>query len=283
MVIPLPQRLLTAALAALVPAVVFNVVSVLSADPTRLTLDDGLTGVLISLGVVWVLSLIPLAVSRHVVAFAGVLVVMTCVAAVAGYLVVTIDDAQAGLAILYVSYVALPLAMAVGLIQAVVGGAERRRWWRAHPVGSPAVPTDTAPARAGLRVAALLIDTLALGAVLAYPLTSLSHARLETVAAVGGIAVAVAYLAVGTSGTLRTLGQVLVGVAVVGHRDGGPVGAGRATVRGLLIVVEVLATLTLWGVPVAVVDLVVVRLGGRSLIDLLLRTAVVVPVPSHSN
>ncbi len=57
---------------------------------------------------------------RHLVVVASV-----AVAATAGALTVTTDDAQAGLAILLVSYVCLPLAALAGLLR-LVGPARRR-------------------------------------------------------------------------------------------------------------------------------------------------------------
>jgi hypothetical protein len=64
-------------------------------------------------------SAMPIAVSRHRVTRGAATVVMTATAAVAGALVVASDDAQAGLAVLWVPYVAMPTAVVIGLAQAV--------------------------------------------------------------------------------------------------------------------------------------------------------------------
>jgi hypothetical protein len=62
------------------------------------------------LGFVALPSLLPLAAARRGATWIVVLVVMTAVAVVAGILAVTTDDAQAGLAILWVPFVAVPSA-----------------------------------------------------------------------------------------------------------------------------------------------------------------------------
>jgi hypothetical protein len=49
------------------------------------------------------------------------LVVMTAVGAVAGTLVMTTDDAQAGLAVLIVPYVAVPFAAVIAIFRWLVG------------------------------------------------------------------------------------------------------------------------------------------------------------------
>lgn len=64
-------------------------------------------------------SALPIAVSHHRVTRGAATVVMTATAVAAGALVVASDDAQAGLAVLWVPYVAIPTAVAIGLGQAV--------------------------------------------------------------------------------------------------------------------------------------------------------------------
>lgn len=72
-------------------------------------------------------TFLAIVVARHPAVRGAVLVVVTAAAAVAGALVATTDDAQAGLEVLWVAYVALPLALAVWLGQEVAaarrGGA----------------------------------------------------------------------------------------------------------------------------------------------------------------
>ena len=60
---------------------------------------------------------LPLVVARHRATQAVVLVAMTTTATLAGWLVVTTDDAQAGLAVLWVPFVAIPLALAIRVAQ----------------------------------------------------------------------------------------------------------------------------------------------------------------------
>lgn len=64
-----------------------------------------------SLAAVALPSALPLAAARHRWVKLLVLVVMAATAALAGVLVVTTDDAQAGLAVLFVPYGAVPLAL----------------------------------------------------------------------------------------------------------------------------------------------------------------------------
>ncbi len=51
--------------------------------------------------------------------------IMTVVAAIAGVFVITTDDAQAGLAVLWVLFTALPLAAAIGIGQAIAARRSR--------------------------------------------------------------------------------------------------------------------------------------------------------------
>jgi hypothetical protein len=71
-------------------------------------------------------AFVALAAARHWLVRAVVLAVVTATAAVAGVLVTTSDDAQAGLAVPWVPYVALPLALAAWLGHAVVAARRRR-------------------------------------------------------------------------------------------------------------------------------------------------------------
>jgi len=74
-------------------------------------------------------SIVPFAVARFSWLRAVVLLVMTATAATAGALVATTDDAQAGLAVLIVAYVGVPLGVMIA-----VGQAIGSRW---HVIGRP--------------------------------------------------------------------------------------------------------------------------------------------------
>lgn len=73
-----------------------------------------------SLAFVALPSLAPIAAARSSAVGWAAAAVMTVVAAIAGVLVVATDDAQAGLAVLWVPYVALPLALVISVTEAVV-------------------------------------------------------------------------------------------------------------------------------------------------------------------
>lgn len=95
---------------------------------------------------------------------------MTAVAGVAGVLIVATDDAQAGLAVLFVPYVAIPLAMIVWIADAVVV----RRWGPLGPAAKLAAAASV--------VAALAIDVVLVGLVLVVPLSTMSDAKHEVLA-----------------------------------------------------------------------------------------------------
>lgn len=139
-VLPLQRRLALALPASVLPLVAYEVLALVAdaraSDHIRLVADDPLFVLSVTWRFVSVPTLFVLVASWHRVTFAGVLAVMTAVAAMAGYLVATIDDAQAGLAILYVPFVAIPLGTAVALAEAIAYRVARR-----HPP-NPAQPTS---------------------------------------------------------------------------------------------------------------------------------------------
>ena len=124
------------------------------------------------------------------------------------------------------------------------------------------------------RLAALFVDVAVSGAVLIAPLTMLSHAGMEVVAGLVGVIAGTVYLSglLGPQG--RTVGQAVLGLTVVDRATMAPLAPGRALLRGLVLVIEVVATPTLL-VVVPVVELLLVHVTGRSLADRVLGTAVV--------
>jgi hypothetical protein len=219
------------------------------------------------LGFVALPSLLPLAAARRGAMWIAVLVVMTAVAVGAGILIVTTDDAQAGLAVLWVPLVALPLAGVLWIGEAVT----QRRTAAERPREAPA------PSRAGLsdRLAALTIDVVILGAGLVAPLTAMSHDKHEVAAGVVAIGVATIYLGGLVSVRGGTIGQSLLGLAVVDASTGRRVELHRLLVRGVVVALEVAAAFTIILLPIAIAELMSASTDGRSLTDRLLRTRVV--------
>lgn len=194
------------------------------------------------------------------------LVVLTAVAALSGFLVATSNDAQAGLAVLLVPYVALPLAAVIWLGEAVA--ASRRA--TLQPADTQATALDNFEDR----LAALVIDTALVGAALVVPLTALSHAKKEVVAVVVGVAVATAYFAGPVAFRRRTVGQSLLGLAVVDAQSHQPLSVGRAVLRSLIIVLEVAALPTIILAAPAIAEALVALTTGRSFTDRVLHTTV---------
>jgi uncharacterized membrane protein SirB2 len=69
--------------------------------------------------------LVPISVAKPGIARWCATALMTVVAAIAGALVIMTDDAQAGLAVLWVPFTALPLAAAIGIGQAIAARRSR--------------------------------------------------------------------------------------------------------------------------------------------------------------
>lgn len=220
---------------------------------------------LFSLFFVGIPSAVPIAAARRAPLLLISLVVMTATAAVAGVLVVTTEDAQAGLAVLWVPFVAVPMAAAIWVGRAV---AARRRAPRPEEQATPSL------ARPSDRLAALAIDVAVVGAVLVAPLTAMSHAEQEIGAVVVGVLVATVYLGGPTALLGRTPGQSLLRLRVVDARTGARVAVPRALLRSLVTVLEVMGIpLVLFGLP-ALAEFMAVSANGHSITDRLLKTSV---------
>ena len=129
---PTHARPISSALASLIPWAAF-LFAMVAADLFVDYKSTSLVGLVASapayLGFVALPSLLPLIAARRGVMWVAVLVVMTAIAAVAGVLVVTTEDAQAGLAVLWVPLLAVPMA---GILWIGQTAAERRpNAWRA--------------------------------------------------------------------------------------------------------------------------------------------------------
>ena len=207
--------------------------------------------------------LLPLAAARAALTRLAVLVVLTVVAAYAGWQMATIEDGQAGLAVLLVPYVAVPLGVVLWTVEVIA--AHRRAG-----AGDGGVTT----AGVSERLAALIVDVVITGAVLVAPLTMLSHAGMEVVAGLIGVVTGAVYMAglLGPQG--RTIGRFVLGLTVVDRVTMAPLAPGRALLRGLVLVLELVAGPTFL-VVVPVAELLSAHATGRSLTDRVLHTAVV--------
>jgi uncharacterized RDD family membrane protein YckC len=205
-------------------------------------------------------SLAPIAAARSLWARLAATAIMSATAAFAAFQMVTIDDGQAGLAVIWVPLMAFPLAIVLWIGQKLV-----------HR------PKDSEPGRAASasdRAAALIVDAIVLNAVVLGPLWALSDAKLEIVAGVLWLIAGTLYLALPVAGRGRTLGQWLVGLAVVDARSGGTCSYGKAVARSAIVTVETVGALSVLA-PLVVAELASVASTGRSLTDRLLQTAVV--------
>nr|MDQ3642461.1 hypothetical protein [Actinomycetota bacterium] len=120
---------------------------------------------LLYLGFVAWPCLLPLAAARAVATRLAVLVVLTSVAAFAGWQMATIEDGQAGLAVLFVPYVAIPLGVVLWTVEVIVAHRRARAGEAEGGRTTAGVPE---------RVAALIVDVAIAAAVLIVPLTMLS-------------------------------------------------------------------------------------------------------------
>ena len=115
---------------ALVPWVVF-LVSVPTAsafvDDRSVDVREFLSAALVYLGFVALPSLLPVAAARAGAMRMAATLLMAVVAGVAGVLIVTTDDAQAGLAVLVVPYVAVPLALLLLVLRALINRGHAAR------------------------------------------------------------------------------------------------------------------------------------------------------------
>jgi hypothetical protein len=219
------------------------------------------------LGFVALPSLFPMAAASPGWMRVSVLTVMTAVAVVAAVLVVTSDDAQAGLAVFLVPYVGVPLGTVVWVAQTVLN---------ARKTASPGRVEDAVSslARPSERLAALAIDFAVVGVVLVVPLTAMSHARQEVAAGVVGGVAGTIYLGGPIAAFGRTLGQSVLRLRVVDARTGARIGFARALLRSIVVVLEVAAALTLIFAIAGLAELMAAATNGRTLTDRLLRTAV---------
>jgi hypothetical protein len=197
-----------------------------------------------------------------------VLTVMTGISVLAAVELVASDDAQAGLAVLLVPMAAIPLAVAVWVGRLVVERQPSRTDASDSGEGNlrPAVLAPTSD-----RVAALTVDAATVCGALYLPLTALSDAGLEAVAAIVGLAVAAFAFALPIWWRGGTLGHQLLGLAVVDASTMGAVGLGRSVARSLIVAGETVLITTL----LPLLDLALVAATGRSLSDRLLRTSVI--------
>jgi uncharacterized RDD family membrane protein YckC len=203
---------------------------------------------------------------------------MTAIGVMIGASIGASDDAWQALIVLLVPFVAIPFALVIWIGQAIV--AHR------HAV-APRPDIPLAPAGVSDRLAALVIDAVIVGVGVGVPVQSMSNAHEEIAAVILGVVCATAYFAVLVAEFGRTVGQRLVGLAVVDASTREPISYPRAIVRSLVIVLEVIAAPTLFLAPPAVAELIAMQsTGGRSLTDRLLGTAVVTaraPVGTHAS
>jgi hypothetical protein len=212
------------------------------------------------LGLVALPAMLPIALARFRWLRLGVTALLTAVAVWSAVSATRSDDAQAGLALLAVLFVAVPGAIVVVVTQQVLGA-----WTRAQPASTKASAPD--------RVAALLIDAVPLTTILAWPVHSLSAGKLEGLAVCVAVAVSTAYQALSQSYWGRTPGQAAVRLTVTDRATGQRLTLPRAVARGALVSLEVIASVTLVGAVPAVCDLAAAR-RGRSLVDALVRSEV---------
>jgi hypothetical protein len=158
-----------------------------------------------------------------------------------------------------------------GLAVVVAAVAERVGEARAGRDAPERGLTDASPSD---RLSALAIDLVIAGAALAVPVTLLSDAKLEVVAAVVGFSIATAYLAVPIVWKARTLGQSLVGLCVLDSTTGQPVSAVRAVLRSVVVVLEVAAVPSVILAIPALVECVALVGSGRTVTDRVLGTVV---------
>jgi hypothetical protein len=212
-------------------------------------------------------STLPLAAARSGRTRLLALVAMTVVSAVVGVVVTASEDAQAGLALLWVPLVALPLAAVIWVGEGVAASRATALQAGDTEASGPATPAD--------RLAALAVDVAIVGAALVIPLTAMSHAKKEVAAVIVGVAVATTYFAALVSARGRTIGQSLLGLTLVDAQTLRRLTFSRSFVRSLIVVLEVAAMPTIILSPPAIADLMAVLGTGRSLTDRLLRTVVV--------
>lgn len=262
---PVLTRLGLAAVASLIPWAAFVAVTWFGDRSTSISHEAA--AALSLLAFVALPSALPVAVARARSLRLVAVAVMTAVAAIAGIAMTASDDAQAGLALLWVPLVALPLAAVIWVGERVAASRAAELQPGASELPEPATLAD--------RLAALAIDATIVGAALVAPLTALSHAKHEVTAVVVGVAAATAYFAglVATRG--QTVGQAVLKLTVVDARTSRRLPLSRAVIRSLIVVLEVAAVPTVMLSPAAIAEAIAVQSTGRSLTDRLLGTAVI--------
>lgn len=266
---PILERPIGALLASLFPTAAFIAAVAITdvwVDFRSVSLRSLLAAVPFYLVAVSVPSLLPISATKSSAARVTVTAAMCVVAACAGVLAIRTDDAQAGFAVFYVPYVAVPGGLVLWIGRSV---AERRRRV-ARRDGD-----HVQPAQLSHRVSALLLDVAVLATVLFVPVTGLSDAKREVLAGVVAVGVATIYVAGFTAWRSATPGQLALRLRVVDADSLGPISAGRAVLRSLIVVLEVGTAPTLILAPVAIAELVVAGSSGRSITDRLIRTRVV--------
>ena len=216
-------------------------------------------------------SLIPVASAAPGLARAAVVVVLAGTAGYAGNFINTSESSTAGLAVLTVPMVAVALTVVVWVSQGLV----RSRQPDDDPADPPVRVGNVIAARPSARFAAWFIDGALLFALLAVPLTRLSHAQQETAAFAIGAACSIAYFAVPVATRGATLGHRMLGMRVIDVETGSPPGPIAALLRAAVVALESALALTLFGGLLGLADFCFMSMTGRSFPDLILRTAVV--------
>jgi hypothetical protein len=164
---------------------------------------------------------------------------------------------------------------AVGGLAAVVTAVAERVGAARRETSELTEHEEITAARLADRLAGVAIDVAVAGAVLVVPLTALSHAKLEVLAALVGITVATAYLAVPLARRGHTFGQSLVGLSVLDARTGARLPLPRASLRSLIVVLEIVGVPTFVLALPALAELLALSGSGRTFTDRVLGTSVV--------
>jgi hypothetical protein len=260
-----PGGTATAAAASLIPWAGFIAAAALTdvvrGDPTATSISDVARAAPSLLAFIALPSALALLVARTRALRLLALLAMTAASATAGVAVTASDDAQAGLALLWVPLLALPLAAVLWVGQTVAASQGRDR-------------ATTTVAGFSDRLAALAIDALIVAAALVVPLTAMGHGK-EVAAVVVGVAAATAYFAGLVLPRGQTVGESLLRLTVVDAQTLQRPRSVRRLLRSLIIVLEVAGAWTVILSPPAVAEAASALLTGRSLTDRLLRTSVV--------
>ena len=191
-----------------------------------------------------------------------ILVALTTVAFFAARLIAGSDDAQAGLAILLVPYVAVPTGIVLSLIRAAQRSQEM----------APRIPLT--PGHPAARLGGFIVDGttigILLGALSELPIDG-SRALLMSLAFTG----ITAYVGLTTARFGRTPGQFLFRIHVVRCGSSDPPALSWAMGRGAIIATEVLAFISPISLVILATDFLLVIATGRSVADFMTRTEVI--------